>query len=251
MAENEIAYDEDCIMYKINFIKSITISILSATIAFTSLITYSTTSNAKNYNKHTNNHHKEPCKKINPSQKWKPLNSTALSPHSNVKTYEITLQDPPNDAFFHTNMGGIPEGISIETLHAAEGSMYIVAHPDGRTDITFDFYHLLPNGIYSLWDVINTDITGAFADQPLADILPVDYGKSAQPNFFGGVEGMGSHGFRADACGQAKFTINLKSHRPNTWFLLDFHGNNWVKGGTKGVDIIPGVLWAEFPKFDS
>jgi len=237
-------------MYTLNLTKKISVSLLSAAFIFSGLLTLPADSTAKTFYKNKVDH-MELCKKIKPSPKWAPLNSDALSPHRNVDTYEIELTDPPNDADFHVSMGGIPAGISIETLHAAEGKMFIVAHQDGRTDITFDLYHLLPNGVYSLWDVINPDIAGGnFSDQPLADRLPVDFGDNARPNFKGGVEGMGVHGFRADACGRAKFTINLTTHRPNTWFLLDFHGNNWVKGGTKGVNIIPGVLWAEFPTFN-
>lgn len=249
-------------MTTVNCTQKLVSGVLSAALALTGLLVLPTESYAtgygygKHYYKHYKRHskkadHKELCMKVEPSPKWEPLSSDAASPHANVKTYDIVLSDPPNDTFVHDNMGGIPAGIALETLHAAEGTMYIVEHPDGRTDISFDLYHLLPNGVYSLWDVINTDVGGpGFADQPLADVLPVDFGDSARPDFFGGIQGMGAHGLRADACGRAKFTINLTTHRPNKWFLLDFHGNDWVKGGTKGVNVIPAVLWAEFPAFD-
>jgi hypothetical protein len=134
----------------------------------------------------------------------------------------------------------------LETFHAASGSMYIVEHPDMRTDITFKFNHLIPLGVYSLWDVTNPDPEN-FADRPLAD--SVTWADDVRDDgLFGGTAGMGVHAFRADQCGRAQVTVNMSDHRPGEEFLLDYHAND---GGVKGQDVFPGALWGEFPAFDA
>jgi hypothetical protein len=190
----------------------------------------------------------EPCIATPTMAMWQTMDTTLNSPHSKVKTYEIELTAPA-DPDFHGNMGGIPTEFSIETFHAAEGKMFIVEHPDMRTDLTFTFNHLIPLGVYSLWDVTNPDMDN-FSDRPLADT--VTWGDDARDDgMFGGVEGMGVHAFRADQCGRAQITVNLSDHRPGKEFLLDYHANDRAKGGVKGQDVFPGALWAVFPQWDA
>lgn len=190
----------------------------------------------------------EPCLTTAMGPAWMTLDTDVASPHSKVKTYEIELTAPA-DPTFHDNMGGLPTEFSEETFHAAEGKMYIVEHPDMRTDITFTFTHLIPLGVYSLWDVTNPDMDN-FADRPLAD--SVTWGDDARDDgLFGGVPGMGVHALRADQCGRAQITVNMTDHRPGKEFLLDYHANDFAKGGVKGQDVFPGALWGVFPEFDA
>ncbi|MBL4672857.1 MAG: hypothetical protein JKX81_11415 [Arenicella sp.] len=189
----------------------------------------------------------EPCLSTPSLPAWSTMENSLTSPHSEVKTYEIKLA-PPANPDFHDQMGGLPTEMSVETFHAAEGTMYIVEHPDMRTDITFSFNHLIPLGVYSLWDVTEPDFAN-FADRPLAD--NVTWGDDVRDQgMFGGVTGMGVHALRADQCGRAEITVNMTEHRPGKEFLLDFHANDYAKGGVKGQDVFPGALWAVFPEFD-
>jgi hypothetical protein len=190
----------------------------------------------------------EPCLSTESLSAWNTMQNSLTSPHSKVKTYEIQLA-PPANPDFHDQMAGLPTEMSVETFHAAEGTRYIVEHMDMRTDITFSFKHLIPLGVYSLWDVTEPDFAN-FADRPLAD--NVTWGDDARDQgLFGGVAGMGVHALRADQCGRAEITVNMTDHRPGKEFLLDFHANDYAKGGVKGQDVFPGALWGVFPEFDA
>jgi hypothetical protein len=87
---------------------------------------------------------------------------------------------------------------------------------------------------------------GTFADAPLPD----ESGRSfpIRPGYLGAPEGYGNHGFQANKCGSANFTIHVNG-RPGAEFLLDFHSNGFAPG-VKGETIFPGVLWGKFPDFD-
>lgn len=192
--------------------------------------------------------YKAKCQHQQFTTKWQPLAVNSESPHENVEIYQIML-GAPADPNFHDSMGGLPEQMSANTFHAAEGKMFVTPHSDGRTDISFEFQHLIPHGIYTLWDVINADIAGGnFADRPLAN--EITWGDDVRhQQLYGGVEAMGPHALRADRCGQATISVSL-DHRPGVEFLLDYHANDRAKGGVKGQDIFPGALWAKFPDFD-
>ncbi len=171
---------------------------------------------------------------------------------ANPERYQIDLIPPPHPEF-HDRMGGWPTEISRRTFHAASGKLTIFAHADGRTDLTFDFHGLLPLGVYTLWDVVNADFA-AFADRPLMNIpAGVDGTQDHWWNAIafeqdGGPGGFG-FGFMADRQGQARVVVNL-DHRPGKEFLLDYHADDHVRGGVKGRDVFPGVLWAKFPDWN-
>lgn len=172
-----------------------------------------------------------------------PMGKKPANPNST--TYAVQLL-PPQDSGFHEKMGGDMSQASMLSFHNATGTMFVVANTDGSTDITFDFYGLFPLGVYSLWNVTNPNYdTGEFSDGPLPDesgeTFPVN------PGFLGAPEGYGNHGFKANKCGSANFTIHMNG-RPGKEFLLDFHGNGFLPG-VKGETVFPGVLWGKFPEF--
>lgn len=178
-----------------------------------------------------------------------PLASThAESPDFRVHTLDLV---PPPQAQFHERMGGWPTELTARTFHAARGTLTIRAHHDGRTDLVFDFQGLLPNGVYTLWDVVDPNFD-TFKDRPLMNVpAGVD---ATQPHWWndigldpnGGPEGFGAFGFIADQDGRARVVVNL-DHRPGREFLLDYHADGHVRGGEKGKTVFPGVLWARFP----
>ena len=170
---------------------------------------------------------------------------------ADVKTYEIELM-PPSPGF-HERMGGLPKEISPQTFHAAYGTLTIHAYDDGHTSLIFDFHGLLPNGVYTLWDVVSPDPTN-FVDRPLAN---APQGVTAgQPHWWestafdknGGPGGFGPFGFMADRHGDARVDVAL-NHRPAKEFLLDYHADGHVRGGKKGVTVFPVLLWAPFPQW--
>ena len=174
---------------------------------------------------------------VNECQKHMPMNFHSFSGH------KIKLL-PPQDMGFRNAMGGAPDELSMKTLHAAEGTMYVVEKNNGVIYITFDFHGLIPLGVYSLWNVTNPNYnTGDFTDAPLMDQSGLTF--DVNPGRLGAPAGYGTHGFQANRCGSANLTIKLM-HAPGTEFLLDYHSNGF-EPGTKGETIFPGVLWGKFP----
>ena len=177
---------------------------------------------------------------------------SVLAQSEQPRVYEIDLIPPPHPEF-HDRMGGWPTEISARTFHAATGTVTIYAHSDDRTDLAFDFEGLLPFGVYTLWDVVNPNFA-EFADRPLMNVpAGVDATKDHWWNDIeldkdGGPDGFGSFGFMADNHGTAHVVVNL-DHRPGKEFLLDYHADGHVRGGVKGKDVFPGVLWAKFPEW--
>lgn len=168
------------------------------------------------------------------------------------EVFEIALIPPPHPDF-RDRMGGWPTEISKRTFYAATGTLTIYAHADGRTDVIFDMEGLLPLGVYSLWDVVNPNFD-TFSDRPLMNVpAGVDASKPHWWNDIafdkdGGPDGFG-FGFMADRQGRAHVVVNL-NQRPGKEFLLDYHADGHVRGGTKGKEVFPGVLWAKFPEWD-
>lgn len=167
--------------------------------------------------------------------------------------YRIDLIPPPHPEF-HERMGGWPTQISKRTFHAAVGTLTIYAHEGGRTILIFDMEGLLPYGVYTFWDVTNPDFE-KFADRPLANVPSgadpkAHWWNDVQFDKDGGPGGFGLFGFMADRRGTAHVVVEL-DHRPGKEFLLDYHADGHVRGGVKGRDVFPGVLWARFPAWDS
>lgn len=161
--------------------------------------------------------------------------------------YEIQLL-PPEDPNFREAMGGASSILSTGTFHAAEGTMFVAALPNSHIKITFDFHHLLPNGVYSLWNVTNPNYdTGDFSDAPLVDESHGPVPTHPKPGRLGGYPGLDRNWFQANVCGSANFTIVLHTYKPGAEFLLDYHSNQF-QAGKKGETIFPGVLWGQFPQ---
>lgn len=170
-------------------------------------------------------------------------NTEHASPMEDPIVHHLLLMPPPHPKF-HNKMGGLPKEISERTFHAASGTCTICEFNGGRTALSFSFEHLLPYGVYTLWDVTKPNwLEGDFADRPLADI-PGD----AEFDKDGGPDGFGSYGFMADQNGRAHVVVHL-NHRPGKEFLLDYHADGHVRGGKKGEVVFPGALWAKFPEW--
>ncbi len=160
--------------------------------------------------------------------------------------YEIQLL-PPQDPGFRAAMGGVSKVFSNNTFHAAEGTMHVVQTPNEHIKITFDFHHLLPNGVYSLWNVSNPNYqSGNFSDAPLVDESHGPVPTHPLPGRLGGYPGLDRNWFQANVCGSANFTIVLHTYKPDAEFLLDYHSNQF-QAGIKGETVFPGVLWGKFP----
>ncbi len=124
-------------------------------------------------------------------------------------------------------MGGFPPGMTRQSFTAAHGSVVITLLDKKRTKLEFDFSGLIPNGVYTMWNVLI--LKPEFSDEPLG---PTGYGK---------------HGVIADDTGNAHAVVYL-GKRPGVMFLLDYHADGALKG-KKGVVNFPGALWGEFPEF--
>lgn len=124
-------------------------------------------------------------------------------------------------------MGGFPPGMTRQSFTAAHGSMVITLLDKKRTKLEFNFSGLIPNGVYTMWNVLTPK--PEFSDEPL------------------GSAGYGKHGLIADDTGNAHAVVYLEK-RPGVMFLLDYHADGALKG-KKGVVNFPGALWGEFPEF--
>lgn len=117
---------------------------------------------------------------------------------------------------------GLPPGMTAYSFWAARGTMALSKLPDGKVRIEFDFGGLIPYGLYTLWNVLETD---PFKDEPLG---PFGYGK---------------HSVVADGSGHAHKVVMLDKW-PGKEFLLDYHADGKLSQ-SKGV--YPGALWGLFP----
>lgn len=140
------------------------------------------------------------------------------------KEYEIEFYPAP--AAYR--MGGFPPGMTEQSFLAPRGLVKITLIDEKRTKLEFKFSGLIPNGVYTLWNVLSP--LPNFKDEPL------------------GPEGYGRHGVMADGNGKAHAVVYLDK-RPGAMFLLDYHADGKLKG-EKGKVVFPGALWAVFPKFN-
>jgi hypothetical protein len=125
-------------------------------------------------------------------------------------------------------MGGIPPGMLPQSFMAGHGRMRVIAVDDRRTRLEFDFAGLIPNGVYTLWNVLSPKPN--FKDEPL------------------GPEGWGGNAVIADPNGRAQAVVYLEK-RPGVMFLLDYHADGKLTG-KKGETVFPGALWAPFTRLD-
>lgn len=151
-------------------------------------------------------------------------NDSPLSNSNKIHQIEFPLY-PASEEY---QMGGIPPGMTKQSFLAGRGSMKITLLDEKRTKIEFVFLGLIPNGVYTLWNVLE-DFPN-FRDEPL------------------GPEGYGKHGVIVNQNGHAHAVVYLNK-RPGVMFLLDYHADGKLTG-EKGKEVFPGALWARFPKFD-
>lgn len=153
------------------------------------------------------------------------MSAPALAqPEPQSETKVVALYPAP-EAY---RMGGLPPGMIPASFLAATGTLEATALDDRRTRLLFTFEGLIPNGVYTMWNVLEG--LPNFRDEPL------------------GPEGFGGHGVIANRFGRAE-TVVLLDDRPGEIFLLDYHSDGELTG-EKGEVVFPGALWGRFPEFE-
>jgi hypothetical protein len=117
---------------------------------------------------------------------------------------------------------GVPAGMTEYSFWAARGTMALTRFADSKVRLEFDFEGLIPFGVYTLWNVLETE---PFKDEPLGEF------------------GYGKHSVVADGTGKAHKVVVLDKW-PGKEFLLDYHADGQLSQ-SKGV--YPGALWGRFP----
>jgi hypothetical protein len=117
---------------------------------------------------------------------------------------------------------GLPSGMTEYSFWAGRGTMALTKLDDSKVQIAFDFDGLIPYGVYTLWNVLETE---PFKDEPLGEF------------------GYGKHSVVADGTGKAQKVVVLDKW-PGKEFLLDYHADGQLSQ-SKGV--YPGALWGRFP----
>ena len=117
---------------------------------------------------------------------------------------------------------GLPPGLTEYSFWAGRGTMALTKLADSKVQIAFDFEGLIPYGVYTLWNVLETE---PFKDEPLGEF------------------GYGKHSVVADGTGKAHRVVVLDKW-PGKEFLLDYHADGQLSQ-SKGV--YPGALWGRFP----
>jgi hypothetical protein len=117
---------------------------------------------------------------------------------------------------------GLPPGMTAYSFWAGRGTAKLRRLDNGGTQITFDFEGLIPYGVYTLWNVLETN---PFKDEPLGEF------------------GVGKHSVVADGSGRAHKVVVLDKW-PGKEFLLDYHADGQLSQAT---GVYPGALWGRFP----
>jgi hypothetical protein len=117
---------------------------------------------------------------------------------------------------------GLPPGMTEYSFWAGRGTMALTKLADSKVQIEFDFERLVPYGVYTLWNVLETE---PFKDEPLGEF------------------GYGKHSVVADGTGKAHKVVVLDKW-PGKEFPLDHHADGQLSQ-SKGV--YPGALWGRFP----
>ncbi len=119
-------------------------------------------------------------------------------------------------------MRGLPPGMTPYSFWAARGTVAITKLPDGKVKLAFSFSGLNHYGLYTLWNLLETD---PFKDESLGEF------------------GAGKHSVVADGNGRAHKVVVLKKW-PGKEFLLDYHADG---GLSQSKGVYPGALWGKFP----
>jgi hypothetical protein len=117
---------------------------------------------------------------------------------------------------------GLPPGMTAASFWAGHGVAKLTMLPDGKILTEFDFEGLIPYGVYTLWNVLQTE---PFKDEPYAEF------------------GAGKHAIVADGSGRAHKVV-LRDTWPGKKFLLDYHADGKLSQAT---GVYPGALWGKFP----
>jgi hypothetical protein len=117
---------------------------------------------------------------------------------------------------------GVPVGMTEYSFWAGRGTMALAKLADSKVQIEFNSEGLIPYGVYTLWNVLETE---PFKDEPLGEF------------------GCGKHSVVADGTGKAHKVVVLDKW-PGKEFLLDYHADGQLSQ-SKGV--YPGALWGRFP----
>jgi hypothetical protein len=104
---------------------------------------------------------------------------------------------------------GLPPGMTAATFQAGHGTAALRMLDDGRVEIAFESEGLIPYGVYTLWNVLETD---PFKDEPLGEF------------------GAGRHSV-ADGAGHVERVVVLDDW-PGKELLLDYHAicSTWRDG---------------------
>jgi len=117
---------------------------------------------------------------------------------------------------------GMPPGMTAYSFWAGRGTAKLRRLDGGKVEIVFDFAGLIPYGVYTLWNVLETD---PFKDEPLGEF------------------GAGKHSVVADDSGRAHKAVVLDKW-PGKEFLLDYHADGQL---SQAAGVYPGALWGKFP----
>lgn len=117
---------------------------------------------------------------------------------------------------------GLPPGMTPYSFWAARGTVAITKLSEGNVKMDFTFSGLIPYGVYTLWNVLETT---PFKDEPLGEF------------------GAGKHSVVADGNGYASKVVVLKKW-PGKEFLLDYHADGKL---SQSKAVYPGALWGVFP----
>jgi len=117
---------------------------------------------------------------------------------------------------------GLPQGMTAASFWAGHGVAKLTMLPDGKILTEFEFEGLIPYGVYTLWNVLQTE---PFKDEPYGEF------------------GAGKHAIVADGNGRAHKVV-LRDTWPGKEFLLDYHADGKLSQAT---GVYPGALWGKFP----
>jgi hypothetical protein len=117
---------------------------------------------------------------------------------------------------------GLPPGMTAASFWAAHGVAKLTKLSDGKILTEFDFEGLIPYGVYTLWNVLETQ---PFKDEPYTEF------------------GAGKHAIVADGSGHAHKAV-LRDTWPGKEFLLDYHADGKL---SQAAGVYPGALWGKIP----
>jgi len=107
----------------------------------------------------------------------------AVPPEPTVSEASIVPLFPQKE---HDLKKGLPPGMTAATFWAGHGVAKLTKLPDGKVLTEFDFEGLIPNGVYTLWNVVETE---PFKDEPYTAF------------------GAGKHAIVADGSGRARKVV--------------------------------------------